>query len=101
MEDGPEAAEGNYPYRDKIYRLVEEESWVWQVLDADIYLGQVVAKDGGRDGQLYSIDFVGQEGEVDEPWTDDWRRALEYLIDHAVIDERGEAHPPTEPAADD
>ncbi len=83
MEDGPEAAEGNYPYRDKIYRLVEVESERWQVLDADVYLGQLVAVDGGRQGPQYTIDFAGQEDQVDEPATDDWRRALEVLIDRS------------------
>lgn len=84
MEDGPEDAEGNYPYRDKVYRLVEGESERWSVFDADIYLGVLVAEPGvDRSGPLYTIDFAGEEGQRDEPATDDWRLALEYLIDHA------------------
>ena len=86
MEDGPESAEGNYPYRDKIYRLVEVESERWQVLDADIYLGQIVAVScRDRSGPLYTIDFAGQEDQVDEPATEDWRRAVEVLIERSPV----------------
>ncbi|MCU1439525.1 MAG: hypothetical protein JWP85_522 [Rhodoglobus sp.] len=88
MEDGPESAEGNYPYRDKTYRLVEADSERWDVFDGDIYLGVLVAVPGEgkgevRSGPLYTLDFAGEENKYDEPATDDWRLVLEYLIDHA------------------
>lgn len=64
---------------------MEEDSERWQVLDADIHLGQIVAVDGGREGSMCTIDFAGQEDQVDEPATDDWRRALEVLIDRSPV----------------
>jgi hypothetical protein len=103
MEDGPEAAEGNYPYRDKVYRLVEGESERWSVFDGDIYLGVLVAEPSvDRSGPLYTLDFAGEERKYDEPATDDWRLVLEYLIDNApeaAVDEPGHNEPAGTPPA--
>jgi hypothetical protein len=97
MEDAPEVAEGNYPYRGKVYRLVEGESERWSVFDGDIYLGVLVAEaSADRPDALYTLDFAGEEGEYDEPATDDWRLVLEYLIDNAPeaqADEPGHNEP--------
>lgn len=82
MEDGHEEAEGGYSYGGKMYRLDERESERWEVYDGERYLGVVWAKDS-LEGPLYSIDQAGEEGKVDEPFTDDWRRAVETLIDRA------------------
>lgn len=83
MEDGPEEAEdGGYEYDGKTYRLVERESERWEVYDGDRYLGVVWARDTAGPPE-YSIDQAGEEGTVDEPFTDDWRRAVETLIDRS------------------
>jgi len=82
MEDGPEAAEGSYEYLGKSYRLVEEDSERWKVYADGIYIGILIAADTD-DGPEYTIDLAGEENKVDEPLTDDWRRALETLIDLA------------------
>jgi len=82
MEDGPEAAEGNYPYRDKTYRLVEADSERWEVFDGDIYLGVLIAVPT-KNGPVYTIDFAGEENLYEEPAGDDWRLVLEWLINHA------------------
>ena len=94
MEDGPELAEGNYPFGDKTYRLVEEDSERWAVLDGDVYLGVLIAVPGegegeARTGPLYTLDFAGEEDKYDEPATDDWRLVLEYLINHADLSAPG------------
>jgi hypothetical protein len=82
MEDGPEEAEGSYDYVGQVYRLVEHDSEKWQVFLEDTYLGVLIATSGSREsGPEYTIDLAGEEGLVDEPATDDWRRALETLID--------------------
>ena len=88
MEDGPEEAEGKFDYNGETYRLVEQESEIWRVYGGGVYLGRVVAArpPDGADGPLgpeYTIDLAGEEGRVDEPNTDDWRRAVETLIDLA------------------
>jgi hypothetical protein len=82
MEDGPEEAEGRFDYNGRTYRLEEFESEKWKIYGDGVYLGQVVAVDG-VDGPEYTIDLAGEEGKVDEPSTDDWRRAVETLIDLA------------------
>jgi len=85
MEDGPESAEGSYEYAGKTYRLEERESEQWRVYDRDQYLGTVLATQAASDGSPeYTIDFAGEEGKYDEPATDDWRRAVEYIIDEAA-----------------
>jgi hypothetical protein len=84
MEDGPEETEGTYEYGGKTYRLQERESERWEVFDGDRYLGVVIALPGTNEsGPEYTLDFAGEEGKVNEPSTDDWRRAVETLIDLA------------------
>jgi hypothetical protein len=85
MEDGPEDAEGTYEYAGEVYTLVEHESERWMVWLRDRYLGRVIALSGTKEsGPVYTIDIVGEEGKIDEPATDDWRRAVEALIDRAT-----------------
>ena len=81
MEDGPEEANGSYDYTGRTFRLDERDSEEWRVFDAGVYIGTVRAVRGeGTTGPQYTIDIAG-DGPVDEPATDDWRRALETLID--------------------
>lgn len=83
MEDGPEEAESRYEYNGRAYRLAERESERWEVFDGDRYLGVLVALKGSeRSGPLYTIDLAGDEPQESEA-TDDWRRALETLIDRS------------------
>lgn len=71
-------------YSGNHYRLEETETGKWSVFNGNAYLGRLVAVAGDREsGPLYTIDLVGEEGQVGEPATDDWRRALEVLIDLA------------------
>jgi hypothetical protein len=85
MEDGPEAAEGEYRHGEKTYTLREQDSERWQVFDGARYLGVVLATPGSREtGPEYTIDFAGEEDKYDEPATDDWRLVLEYLIDNST-----------------
>jgi hypothetical protein len=82
MEDGPEELDGTYDYAGQTYRLVEETSEQWKVYREEQYLGVLLATSGpGLTGPQYTIDLAGEEGLIDEPATDDWRRALEVLID--------------------
>jgi hypothetical protein len=84
MEDGPEAAESHYEYNGRTVRLVEQESEQWKVYDAGVHIGTVLAVPGLEDGgPEYTIDLAGEDGAYDEPSTDDWRRAVETLIDLA------------------
>lgn len=84
MEDGPEAADGRYEYSGKTYRLEERESEQWRVYDDDQYLGvvEVAAGPATREGPLYVCHPAGDETLPDVEPTDDWRIALEYLIDN-------------------
>jgi len=86
MEDGPEAAEGTYTYGAKSYRLEERESEVWSVFDGERYLGVVerAAASVTREGPMYVAHAAGDEALPDVEPTDDWQRALEYLIDQTV-----------------
>jgi len=82
MEDGPEELEGSFDYAGQTYRLVEEKSEQWKVYLGDQYLGALIAVPGSeQSGLQYTIDLAGEENLIDEPATDDWRRALEVLID--------------------
>jgi hypothetical protein len=85
MEDGPEEAEGHYEYGGKTYRLIEDVSWTWKVFDGDAYLG-IVTQSGPNagDGFEYTAKCAGEENE-DAPTTDDWRAAVNYLIDTASL----------------
>jgi hypothetical protein len=83
MEDGPEAAEGSYTYGAKTYRLEERQSEVWTVLDGDQLLGTVRALPRVDDrGVLYAVDVPGVTETEDVP-TDDWKAALEYVVDQS------------------
>ncbi len=54
------------------------------MLSPKICLGQIIARGGTKEsGPLYTIHLAGEEGRHDEPATDELRRALEYVIDHA------------------
>jgi hypothetical protein len=80
MEDGPEAAEGTYPYGAKTYQIEERESEVWSVLDGSSLLGIVSALPAVDErGPLYRVDVPGETETEDVP-TDDWKAAVEYVI---------------------
>jgi hypothetical protein len=83
MEDGPEAAQGTYAYAGKTYRLEERASERWSVYDGNTYLGVVEVADGAptREGPIYVAHASGDEALTDVEPTDDWQRAIEYLID--------------------
>jgi hypothetical protein len=85
MEDGPEDAEGSFAYAGKTYRLEERDSEVWRVYDGDQYLGDVIAVTGisDRGGPTYLARCDGDDAVEGAPTTDDWRSALEYLIDQS------------------
>lgn len=80
MEDGPEEADGSYERGGKVYRLAEDDSWVWKVFDGDTYLGIVTQLEPTTEGHKYSAKCVGEE-ESEAPATDDWRAAVDHLID--------------------
>jgi hypothetical protein len=80
MEDGPEAAEGTYPYGAKTYQLEERENEVWTVLDGRSLLGTVRALPADERGVLCSADVPG-ETETKAVPTPDWKAALEYVTD--------------------
>ena len=83
MKDGPEEANGTYEYAGRTFRLDERDSEEWRVFDAGIHLGTVRAMPlVGTTGPQYTIDIAG-DVPIDEPATDDWRRAIEALIDLA------------------
>jgi len=85
MEDGPESTEGTYEYAGKTYHLDERDSEQWPVLDGEKWLGTIRSAPKLSDGSPeYTIDFAGEEGKYDEPASDDWRRAVEYIIDNAA-----------------
>jgi hypothetical protein len=80
MEDGPEAAEGTYAYGAKAYQIEERESEVWSVLDGSSLLGIVAAiPQVDERGPLYRVDVPGETETEDVP-TDDWKAAVEYVI---------------------
>ena len=82
MEEG---AEGSYEYAGTMYRLGEAESQRWSVFDGETFLGAVFADPIlNVEGARYSIDLAGEQGTVGEPFTDDWRRAVETLINLAT-----------------
>jgi hypothetical protein len=83
MEDGPEEADGAYEYSGKTYRLDEADSEVWSVYDGDTYLGvvRVAGPVEGEPGPHYVAKLVGEEHDPDTDVTDDWRSALEWLLD--------------------
>jgi hypothetical protein len=80
MEDGPEEADGSYERRGKVYRLAEDDSWVWKVFDGDTYLAIVTQLEPTTEGHKYSAKCDGEE-EPEVPATDDWRAAVDHLID--------------------
>jgi hypothetical protein len=84
MEDGPEEADGSYERGGKMYRLVEDRSWEWKVLDGDTYLGVVTQLEPTTEGNLYSAKCAGEEAN-DVPSTNDWRAALDHLIDSSNL----------------
>lgn len=86
MEDGPEEAEGTYEYGGFTYRLQEAASEVWSVYLDDVYLGVVRSAEPVEDepGPHYSAHLAGEESEPDGEVTEDWRAALEFLIDAAA-----------------
>jgi len=80
MQDGPEAAEGKYPYGSTTYRLVEEASERWSVYDGDELIGVLAATTSDEDrGPFYTVRFA-EDTEFRPESTDDWQAALEYLI---------------------
>jgi hypothetical protein len=85
MEDGPEIAEGAYKYWGKTYRLQGRDSEVWCIYDGDTYLGDVIAVTGvaDRGGATYRSRRNGDDPAPGAPTTDNWRSALEYLIDQS------------------
>ena len=81
MEDAPEEANGNYEYSGKTYQLQERDSNQWRVLDDGVHIGTVIeVSTTPEDGVLYTIEVADGEGRKLES-TDDWRRAIETLID--------------------
>ena len=85
MEDGPEDAQGSYDYAGKTYRLEERDSEVWRVSDGDKYLGDVIAVTGisAPGGPTYLARCDGEDVMDGAPTTDDWRSAVQYLIDQS------------------
>jgi hypothetical protein len=86
MEDGPEDAEGTYSYAGGQFRLEELESEQWTVGSEDgTRLGVLVALEGqDRDGPQYVVEKFGEERLLGLDPSNDWRRALEYLIDNTA-----------------
>jgi len=84
MEDGPEAAEGTYRWRDRSYRLDEVVSEQWRVYDGDTYLGVVIQTDAtsAEPWMHYAAKLAGDEAAI-AATTDDWHAALRHLIDAA------------------
>jgi hypothetical protein len=85
VEVGPEVAEGSYKYWGRTYRLEERDGEVWQVYDADKYLGDLVAVTGVADkgGPTFLARCDGDEVMPEAPTTGDWRAALEHLINRS------------------
>ena len=83
MEDGPETAEGSYKFGEKTYRLEEAARAVWSVYDGERYLGIVAVAETAADdhGPQYVARPSGEENVTDFESTDDWRAALEHLIE--------------------
>ena len=80
MEDGPESLEGSYRYGDQRYRIEERESEQWWVYDGQVLRGILKAMPGGRMGPMYTVKFA-EVSDFQDELTDDWRAALEYLIE--------------------
>ncbi|MBX0301836.1 hypothetical protein K2F54_17875 [Cryobacterium sp. 1639] len=89
MEDGPEFAEGSYEFAGKTYRLAEVDSQVWRVYDGETYLGIVTETDPtpAERWPHYTAQSAGDEARV-VPTTDDWRAALDHLIEAADVSNR-------------
>jgi hypothetical protein len=85
VDVGPEVAEGSYKYWGKTYRLEERDGQVWRVYDTDRYLGDLVAVTGVADkgGPTFLARYDGDDVMLEPPTTDNWRAALEYLIDRS------------------
>jgi hypothetical protein len=80
MEDGLESADGSYVYGDETYRLVEEQSEHWYVYDGQILLGILKAVPGPERGPFCAVKLA-EESDFHDEVTDDWERALDYIID--------------------
>ena len=87
MEDGPEFAEGSYVFAGKTYRLAEVDSQVWRVYVGETYIGIVTETDAtsAEPWPHYTAQRAGDESTA-VPTTDDWRAALDHLIEATGAD---------------
>ena len=83
MEDGPEDAEGVYEYGGQTYRLEEAASGIWSVYLDDTHLGvlRVAEPEADESGHHYTARVAGEEHDNDGEVMDDWRAALDLLIE--------------------
>lgn len=85
-DDGPETAGGSYLFGDRTYRLVATGLDSWQIFDGPTLLGEVLRTrpESGSLWPEYAARSV-DEDTPDLPATDDWRAAVEHLIDVASL----------------
>lgn len=85
MADGAQEIDSSYDWEGKTYQLEEISTNHWTVFDGERYLGVIIASELDEDDENplpnYESRLAGEETESTGDGTDDWRSALEDLLD--------------------
>lgn len=83
MSDRPDDVDGEYDYAGRTFRIEPAVEGVWRIYDDDQYLGILAEAHpvAGEAWEHYTAKLAGEENTVSDVSTDDWRAALEYLVD--------------------
>ena len=87
MDEGSDEVASDYEWEGKTYQLEESSTRRWSVYDGDLLLGTVVKvdPDDGPDEEEpwphFHAQLPGEETEPAGELSDDWRAALENLLE--------------------
>ena len=77
---------GSLEYQGKRYRLLPMAYHEWAVVDHKRCVGfvELACSHIGDDGPRFAAKRLGEERSVVDGWTDDWRLAVEWLVDEEL-----------------
>ena len=78
----PQVASG-LEYQGRRYRLLPQPHHAWAVVDRKRCVGfvELACPHIGDDGPRFAAKRVDEERAIVDGWTDDWRVAVEWLVD--------------------
>lgn len=77
---------GSLEYQGRRYRLLPQPHHAWAVIDRKRCVGfiELACPHIGDEGPRFAAKRLGEERAVVDGWTDDWRLAVEWLVDQEL-----------------